>query len=86
MLDADGVARRVLREAELIVSDVRERAEAAAGRPGPPAPASSAGPVDDSDLRMLRLMLARDSRAGRLLREHGIDEAAIDAALAPREP
>jgi hypothetical protein len=42
VLDADGVARRVLRESALTVADVRERAIAAAGRParvpGPDAP------------------------------------------------
>ena len=35
VLDSDGVARRVLRESELTVADVRERAIAAAGRPAP---------------------------------------------------
>ncbi len=79
VLDADGVARRVLRETELIVADVRERAEAAAGRPGASSPAGG-------DARLLRLMLAGDSPAGRLLRAHGIDEAAVDAALGPPEP
>ncbi len=35
VLDADGAARRVLRESELTVADVRERAIAAAGHPAP---------------------------------------------------
>lgn len=111
VLDADGAARRVLREADLIVADVRERAEAAAGRARRPASPASTGradherdlreghavpvtlgqdpfPIGDlghpsTDGRLLGLMLARDTRAARLLREHGIDEAAIDAALAP---
>ncbi len=30
-------------------------------------------------------MLAGNTRAARLLREHGIDEAAVRAALGPRE-
>jgi ATP-dependent Clp protease ATP-binding subunit ClpA len=79
VLDADGVARRVLRETELIVADVRARADAAARTParGPvPAPA----PVHD-DAMALKLMLAHDTPGGRLLRAHGIDEAAVDAAL-----
>ncbi|HUR84975.1 MAG TPA: Clp protease N-terminal domain-containing protein [Solirubrobacteraceae bacterium] len=112
VLDADGVARRVLRETELIVADVRERAEAVAGRRRPPvtpgpgrsdhesalragdAVAVTLGqdpfPIGDlghprTDGELLRRMLARESAAGRLLRENGIDEAAIDAALGPRE-
>ena len=36
------------------------------------------------DRYLLELMLASDTRAARLLREHGIDEAALRAALGPR--
>jgi ATP-dependent Clp protease ATP-binding subunit ClpC len=114
VLDADGVARRVLREADLIVADVRERADAAAGRPRTNRlPSGSGGggygqdlldghpvavtlgqdavPIGDVgqprvDARLLGLMLARDTPAARLLREHGIDEAAVDAAFGPDEP
>jgi ATP-dependent Clp protease ATP-binding subunit ClpA len=115
VLDADGVARRVLREAELIVAAVRERADAAAGTPRParlPSPpairddhaqnlrdgapvsvtlGNDSFPIGDIghphvDARLLGLILARDTRAARLLREHGIDAAAIDAALRPDEP
>lgn len=74
VLDADGVARRVLRESELIVADVRERADAAARRPPPADPRK--------DLELLAHVLAGGGPAARLLRAHGIDEAAIDAALA----
>jgi ATP-dependent Clp protease ATP-binding subunit ClpC len=114
VLDADGVARRVLREADLIVADVRERADAAAGRPRRDRPALAATgradheqdmrdghavtvtlgqdafPLGDLghphvDARLLGLMLARDTAGGRLLLAHGIDAAAIDAALRPGE-
>ena len=118
MLDADGGARRVLRESELIVADVRERATAAAGRPRPagetPAPVVAHPGDRDADLaqrlrdghpvpvflgqdaqgigdlghpsvdaRLLALMLVNDTRGARLLREHGIDEAAVHATLDP---
>lgn len=114
VLGADGIARRVLREADLIVADVRERAEAAAGRTRRAAPppgrvradhaedlrdgrpvavtlGQDAIPLGDLghpyvDARLLGLMLARDTRAARLLRDHGVDEAAIDAALGPNAP
>jgi ATP-dependent Clp protease ATP-binding subunit ClpC len=113
VLDADGVARRVLRETELIVADVRERADAAAGRrkPGLAAPAADADHAEDlrdghpisvtlgqdtfpigdlgsarTDARLLALLLAGDTPAARLLRAHGIDEAAVDAALRPDAP
>ena len=119
VLDADGAARRVLRESEATVADVRERALAAAGRPAPAAsgPAPPAGaprparadhaqqlrsggpvsvillpdhvPIGDLgrpavDARLLALMLVNDTPAARLLREHGIDEAVIRAALLGR--
>lgn len=114
VLDAEGVARRVLRETDLIVADVRERAEAAAGRPRRPALPSKLGRADhqralregdavavtlgqdpfpigdlghpNTDGLLLALMLVNDTRAARLLREHGIDEAAIDAVLGPAPP
>jgi hypothetical protein len=35
------------------------------------------------DARLLELMLVNDTRGARLLREHGIDEAAVRAALRP---
>jgi ATP-dependent Clp protease ATP-binding subunit ClpA len=79
VLDADGVARRVLREADLIVADVRERADAAAGRPArAQLPSAAAG-----DARALALMLAGDTPGGRLLRAHGIDEEVVRRALGP---
>jgi ATP-dependent Clp protease ATP-binding subunit ClpC len=95
VLDSDGVARRVLRESELTVAEVRERAIAAAGRPAPEG--SPSGPPLDEGLRrddardlrdrqMLELMLVEDTPAARLLRAHGIDEAAIREALGPRGP
>jgi hypothetical protein len=100
----------VLREADLIVADVRERADAAAGKPSAaPAAAATAGHTDHAeelrdghpvtvrlgqhalpigdlghprvDARLLGLMLVGDTPVARLLRAHGIDEAAIDAAL-----
>ncbi len=118
VLDADGAARRVLRESELTVADVRERALAAAGNPARGGVArGSVAPEDDSsrhdhasDLRagdpvmvilgadpypigdlgnpnvdryLLELLLVNDTRAARVLREHGIDEAALRAALSP---
>jgi len=89
VLDADGAARRVLRESELIVADVRERATATAGRARPAGGASAAvTPPDerDVDARLLTLMLVNDTPGGRLLREHGIDEAAVRAALGPPDP
>jgi len=113
VLDADGVARRVLRETDLIVADVRERADAAAGRPKPGVAAPASGTDHAQDLRdglpvsvtlgqeafpigdlghprvdseLLRLLLVKDSVAARLLREHGVDEAAVDAALGPDAP
>jgi len=114
VLDADGPARRVLRESELIVADVRERALAAAGLPRPgggalataqpdhaadlreghPVPVilgQDAFPIGDlghpsADATLLTLMLVNDTRGARLLRDHGIDEAAVLAALAPPEP
>lgn len=115
VLDADGGARRALREADLIVADVRERADAAAGRPRkrrlPPAGGARADhaealrdgapvtvtlgqdafPIGDLghprvDARLLGLLLVNDTPAARLLRAHGIDEAAIAAALGPLEP
>ncbi|MEA2221111.1 MAG: ATP-dependent Clp protease ATP-binding subunit ClpC [Solirubrobacteraceae bacterium] len=121
VLDADGAARRVLRESEATVAEVRERALAAAGRPvpadggqAPPADPLRAAPTDHAqqlrdgrpvavmllpgpypigdlghpavDARLLELMLVNDSRAARLLRDHGIDEAAVRAALGPAPP
>jgi len=89
VLDADGAARRVLRESELIVADVRERATATAGRARPAGRASGAvTPPDgrDVDARLLTLMLVNDTPGGRLLREHGINEAAVRAALGPPDP
>lgn len=118
VLDSEGVARRVLRESELTVADVRERAIAAAGRPAqrgiargrrPPGGADrrhdhasdlrggdpvmvilGADPCPIGDLgnpsvdrALLELMLVGDTRAARLLREHGIDEAALRGALGP---
>jgi hypothetical protein len=35
------------------------------------------------DARLLRVMLAADGRVARMLRAHGVDEAALDAALEP---
>jgi ATP-dependent Clp protease ATP-binding subunit ClpC len=112
VLDAEGDARRVLREADLIVADVRERADAAAGKPSATPAAAATGhaghadhaeelrdghpvtvrlgqhalPIGDLghprvDARLLGLMLVGDTPVARLLRAHGIDEAAIDAAL-----
>ncbi|MEY2515779.1 MAG: hypothetical protein QOJ89_3137 [bacterium] len=119
VLDSDGVARRVLRESELTVADVRERAIAAAGRPAPAGattpdlgdpPRANRDHADDLraghpvtvqlgsdpfptgdlghprvDAQLLALMLANDTPGARFLREHGIDEAAVRAALAPRD-
>ncbi len=113
VLDADGDARRVLREAELIVADVRERADAAAGSPRQARRPAAAGRADHAedlrdgapvgvtlgqdafplgdighphvDARLLGLMLVGDTRAAHLLRAHGIDEAAIEAALGSGE-
>jgi len=51
VLDADGVARRVLRETDLIVADVRERADAAAGRRKPDVAARATGADHAQDLR-----------------------------------
>ena len=88
VLDADGAARRVLREADLIVADVRERAEAAAGQLGRVAlPPARAAPDDLRDLRALELMLVGDTAAARLLRAHGVDEDVVRRALAaPPDP
>ena len=114
VLDADGAARRVLRESELIVADVRERALAAAGLARPGGGAVASGPPDhaadlrtghpvpvilgqdafpigdvghpSADATLLTLMLVNDTPGGRLLREHGIDEAAVRAALGPPDP
>jgi hypothetical protein len=111
VLDADGPARRVLRESELIVADVRERAIAAAGSPRPGGGAVAPGPLDHAaqlrdgdpvsvilgqdaypigdlghpavDGQLLGLLLVNDTPAARLLRAHGIDEAAVHAALDP---
>ncbi len=118
VLDADGVARRVLRESELTVADVRERALQAAGRPAPAADAGASDPGypprgnrdhaadlraghpvtvqlggdpfptgdlghPSVDARLLALMLVNDTPGARLLREHGIDEAVVRAALGP---
>lgn len=113
VLDADGPARRVLRESGMTVADVRERAQLTAGL-GPPTgrcvpegepPPSheqrlrdgdavsvtlGADPLPIGDLghpgvdaRLLSLMLVGDTRAGRLLRAHGIDDAAVREALDP---
>src|SRR4051794_28128132 len=35
------------------------------------------------DARLLKLVLAADGRLGRVLRDHGVDERAVDAALDP---
>jgi ATP-dependent Clp protease ATP-binding subunit ClpC len=55
VLDSEGAARRILRESELTVADVRERATAAAGRPprpaDGPAPARAGRPDHAEDLR-----------------------------------
>ena len=112
VLDADGPARRVLRESKLTVARVRERATAAAGRGAPrsgqlgqPPSATHEQQVRDGqpvsvtlgtdalpigdighpsvDARLLTLLLAGDTPAARLLREHGVDEAAVRAALEP---
>lgn len=83
VLDADGAARRVLREADLIVADVRARAEATAGRPSRSALPPPAGHADDlRDIRALQLMLVNDTAGARLLRAHGIDEDVVRRALA----
>ncbi len=114
VLDAEGTARRVLRESGLTVAGVRERALGAAGSPPPPAAAAAVLPQPrDQDLarelrdghpvpvylghppaqgigdlghpavdaRLLELMLVKDTPGARLLREHGIDEAAVHAAF-----
>jgi len=89
VLDADGAARRVLRESELIVADVRERATAAAGRPPPrgiDAPVAAQRDQRANDARLLTMMLVSDTPGARLLRDHGIDEAAVRAALGPPDP
>ena len=121
VLDADGAARRVLRESELTVADVRERALAAAGRPARAGIIRDGTAPDDEDRRhdhasdlragdpvmvilgadpypigdlgnpsvdryLLELMLVNDTRTARALREHGIDEAALRAALGPHGP
>lgn len=55
VLDSEGAARRILRESELTVADVRERATAAAGQPprpaDGPAPARAGRPDHAEDLR-----------------------------------
>ena len=68
VLDSEGAARRVLRESELTVADVRERAVAAAGSPQPreaggAAPAGAGRPDHAEDLRFghpLTITLGQD--------------------------
>jgi ATP-dependent Clp protease ATP-binding subunit ClpA len=75
LLDAGGGGARALREAGAIPGEVRERATAAAG--------IGALGNPSADAQLLRLMLVNDTVAARLLRDHGIDEARLNAVFGP---
>jgi ATP-dependent Clp protease ATP-binding subunit ClpC len=86
LLEAGGGGTRALREAGAIPSEVRERAQRAAGGAEPDAPDDDPPDVaaaHEREFRLLELMLLNDTPAGRLLRSHGIDEARLRERLRP---
>jgi len=90
VLDADGDARRVLRESELIVADVRERADVAARRPRRPRlPAGCARGDHAQDLRdghPVSVTLGQDACAFGDLGNRRVDARLLGLMLATDSP
>lgn len=93
VLDSEGAARRILRESELTVADVRERATAVAGDPqrqaDGPAPARTGRPDHAEDLRFghpLTVTLGQDAYPIGDLGHPGTDAQLLELMLVSDTP